>query len=258
MLGGEWGDAWLQGSRAYYAEALEQRDLSILLDCLMVDASLFGKQQALRWLMRHGLFVLLPSAFQKSLRQLVRRIHGNQVQNTYWLSPEMRETIRLRREQHRAWCINRIRVQGQRELLGFLYQAFGSQVMERLERLGATAGLEIRHPLGTHRFVQYAFSTPERLRLRGDRTKFIHVRALHGIMPQAILERKDKAVFNVVFRGHLDAMQEILTEILPLKRSTWVTQDGMRKLFQVYRSYPNLGWPLWILWSIFGCDKILK
>ncbi len=91
MLGGEWGDAWLQGSRAYYAEALAQRDLSILLDCLMVDASLFGKQQALRWLMRHGLFVLLPSAFQELLRQLVRRMRGNGIRDTYWLSPEMRK-----------------------------------------------------------------------------------------------------------------------------------------------------------------------
>ncbi len=115
----------------------------------------------------------------------------------------------------------------------------------------------MRHPLGTAQFVQYAFSTPERLRLRGNRTKFIHVQALQGIIPQALLERKNKAVFNIVFRSYLDVMEKAFTEILPMQRSTWVTPDGMRKLFQVYQSGPDLGWPLWILWDIFGCDKLL-
>ncbi len=129
--------------------------------------------------------------------------------------------------------------------------------MERLERLGSSAGLEIRHPFGSSRFIQYAFSTPERLRLRGDRTKFIHVQALEGIMPRALLERKNKAVFDVVFRSHLDMMEKEFTEILPKQRSAWLTSDGMCKLFRVYQSNPHLGWPLWILWGIFGCDRVL-
>lgn len=190
MLSGEWGDAWLQGSRVYYAEALACWDLCTLFQSLAIDASLFGKRQTLYWLMRHGLFMILPPTFQELLHQLVRWIRKEGTRDTYWLSSEMQEAILLRRAANRTQYIKRIRTIGQVELLGFLYQALGIQVMERLERLSSSAGIEIRHPLGTPRFVQYAFSTPERLRLRGDRTKFIHVQAMQGIMPQAILKRK--------------------------------------------------------------------
>ncbi|MDG4549096.1 MAG: asparagine synthase (glutamine-hydrolyzing) [Candidatus Contendobacter sp.] len=257
MLSGEWGDAWLQGSRVYYAEALACWDLCTLFQSLAIDASLFGKRQTLYWLMRHGLFMILPPTFQELLHQLVRWIRKEGTRDTYWLSSEMQEAILLRRAANRTQYIKRIRTIGQVELLGFLYQALGIQVMERLERLSSSAGIEIRHPLGTPRFVQYAFSTPERLRLRGDRTKFIHVQAMQGIMPQAILKRKNKAVFDVVFRHHLDKMEKDFTGILPRQRSTWVTSDGMCKLFLVYQSDPHLGWPLWTLWGIFGCNKIL-
>lgn len=253
-LGGLGGDQWLQGSRAYYAEALAQVHLRTLYDCLKTDATAFGTRQAVSWLIRQGFFLLLPVALQEGLRRLVRRGRGSGTSNAcYWLSPRMGEVIRMRRERIPPPHHRRVRSVGQRALLETLYDAYDAQAMEDLDCMGAHCGIEMRHPLHDAKLVQYAFSLPERLRLRGDRTKYIHVQALKNLLPKRILERKSKAEFSIVLREHLDRMQAILTETIPDERSTWVDRDGMARLFRVYRDNSQAGMPKWILWSIYGC-----
>jgi len=129
---------------------------------------------------------------------------------------------------------------------------------EEAERLYSGFALEVRRPLHTSEFVQFAFATPERLRLHGDRDKFIHVQAMRGFMPQMILERKVKAEFSVIFRDQLDRMKGLLTETIPCEHPEWVTQAGMIQLFQTYENNPRAGWPLWILWSIYGCHTVMN
>ena len=257
-LTGEGGDEWLGGSRAYYAEELAQRHWAALYDCFSRDASVFGGQQAIGWLIRHGCFPLLPLPLQKGLRRLVRAIRGSSTRDAcYWLSPRMLKAISLRRGRSLALHDQRMRSFGQRQLLDFLRDAFSAQIMERVEREGAYCGVETRDPLRNPRIVQYAFSTPARLCLRGDWTKAVHRHALRELMPAAVLERKSKAEFSSTFRAHLDRMQEAMTRRIPRVRPDWVDPDGMARLFRAYQGNLQLDWPTWILWSIYACDKSL-
>ncbi|MDQ1315295.1 MAG: hypothetical protein QG662_1404 [Pseudomonadota bacterium] len=256
---GEWGDALLQGSREYYAEELSQGHLRTLYDCFRADAAAAGSRQASTWFARHGVFPLLPPAVQSGLRKLVRRFRGGESPETlYWLSPAMRERLLSRRQKFRPADPGKLRRRSQRELLDMLDDPFGAQVLERMERLGSRAGLEIRQPMGDPRLVQFAFSTPERLRLRGDRSKYLHVRAMQGLMPREILDRKTKAEFSSVFRGHLDAMEDRISRILPGERPGWLEQAGMARLYRVYRDNPRYGWPIWVLWGIHACDAVFN
>lgn len=69
------------------------------------------------------------------------------------------------------------------------------------------------------RFVQFAFSTPERLRLRGDRTKYIHVEFVAGLMPRRVLDRKDKAYFSFALLDDVAKMApELVGSILSADR----------------------------------------
>ena len=256
LLTGEGGDEWLQGSRRYYAEELAQRHWRALRDCFRTDAGAFGKAQATRWLLRDGVVPLLPSGLQDGLRRLAHAIHGKRSPDADWLAPGMRARLERRRRQSRAGLHRRVRNAGQRDLLACLDDAFSDQVMENAERLAARAGIELRYPLRDHRLVQFAFSTPERLRLRGDRSKYLHVQAMQGLLPPSILERTDKAGFSIVFREHLSGMRETLTSAIPARRPDWVTAEGMARLYAAYRNDPRLGWPLWSLWSVYACDTI--
>ena len=252
IMNGVGGDVWLNGSRSYYTEELANWRWNKLYNCFRADASVFGSNQAIKWFFRHGCFPLLPVSFQNKLRQQVGKLRGRTVtRDLFWLSPVMQEHIRLRKEKFSAR-------RSQYELLQNWNDAYLGIANEEGEMRYSRFGLEVRQPLNTAEFVQFAFSTPERLRLRGDSYKYIHVQALQTLMPQVIINRRTKAEFSSMFREHLDQMEEVFTVNLALERSDWITKDGINKLFEQYKDNPHLGWTLWVLWSIYGCDRFLR
>jgi asparagine synthase (glutamine-hydrolysing) len=254
-LTGESADFWLYGSRIYYAEELAERRWSSALDCFRADIAAYGIRQPIAWLIRQGLFPLLPM----QLQQLLRTVRdGCKPEPVYWLSPSMQKVLKESRDRSLPQDSGTVRRFGQQRLLEFLDNAFAAQINEGDERLAAQFGIEIRDPYSDRRFVEYAFSTPSRLRLRGDRTKYIHVRALQDLLPRLIIERKINAEFSSVFHAQLDGMQNVLTETLPGRRPDWVTADGMARLFEVFRNDPQDGVAFWVLWGIYGCDRVLR
>jgi len=252
------GDEWLSGSRTYYADELAKWHWQSLYDCFRADVSAFGVKNAAKWFIRHGCFPFLPHKFQSGLQKIVRKVRGIIEPNTYWLTPNMQDKIRLRRDKFSSERSQSVYRFSQNELFCTRNDAYLGIAREEAENRYARFGLEVRRPLHTAEFVQFAFSTPERLRLYGDIDKYIHVQALQSLMPQEILERRTKAEFSVMFREHLDHMKEVYTVTLPRKRADWITRDGMKQLYKHYQENPQLGWPLWILWSIYGCDRLLR
>lgn len=253
ILGGGGGDEWLTGSRVYYAEELAQRRWYDFWECFKADAKLFGIRQTMRLIIRYGFFTLLPATARAKVRHLVRGSRVSSPHNLYWLSAKMKNAIMLRRCQYNPLQSLNVRRVGQRELLKTLHSAFLGRAGEEGERLYASFGLEPRQPLHTPAFVQFAFSTPERLRLHGNQYKYIHVQALRNFMPLKVLERRDKSEFSVMFNRHLDNMKDTFIESLPQKRAAWATRDGLSELFQVYEK-KRTGWSQWVLWSLIGCD----
>lgn len=261
-LTGQGGDHWLQGSRAYYAEELAARRWQDLRACFDADASAFGTGRAATWLMQHGVYPRLPLG----LRDAVRRAQGRSVapadsqlaRDAFWLVPEMRDHLAERCERYRRPPARPVRTPAQHRLFRFLDDPLMAQVVERFDREGARAGLDVRHPLRSARFVEFAFATPERLRLRGSRTKFIHVQALGSLLPPSVATRKTKAEFSTVFSQHLRGMNEELTQAIPRRRPDWVSAEGMAELYRRYQQAPDAGWEQWVLWSVFGCDRVLR
>jgi asparagine synthase (glutamine-hydrolysing) len=80
-------------------------------------------------------------------------------------------------------------------------------ILTKVDRMSMAHGLETRVPLLDHRLVEFAATLPPGLVLRDGVTKSIFKRALHGLLPDAILERR-KQGFAVPlgrwFRGRLE------------------------------------------------------
>ncbi len=89
-----------------------------------------------------------------------------------------------------------------------------NDILVKLDRASMMASLEGRVPLLNNDFVEYATRLPLNLKLRGLRSKFLFKRALRGILPAHILNRRKKGFGIPIahwFRGPLrEQMQSVL------------------------------------------------
>ena len=257
ILNGIGGDEWTCGTRLYYAEELQQRHWSRLYEWFKADVDAYGPAQALRWILGYGILPLLPSRLEKLLRLARQGMNESGPDEFYWLSPAMREEVGSRRDRSSHKRDLKVRRAGQRPQLDLYHAAFRDIGREEDELLSAGLGIENRRPLDTPPLIQFALSTPERLRLRGDVMKHLHILAMRDRMPEIILDRKTKAEFSSVYRLYLDHMQVMITKKIPQDRPDWLDQEGIEQLFRTYKENPELGWPFWILWTIYGCNMLL-
>lgn len=177
----------------------------------------------------------------------------------HWLAPRLREQIRSRRTLDSKLPADKTSLAGQRALLGLLNRnSYRDLAIEETERLYAARGIEVRSPLNTAALVQFAMSMPARMRFRGNQNRFVHVRALQAVLPQAILERQDKAEFDLVFRQPLDAMGSAFFDGVAARNPDWVVRKGVARLVRAYQSNPCTGWSIWLLWGLFGCDSVTR
>ena len=259
LLTGVGGDQWLQGRRGYYEEELRQGRWQNVWQCFRADADACGWRSATGWLARFGVYPLLPEWARKTWRGL--RSAGPTPATgpgAYWLSPGAQRQLAAARERAaEAGAMAPVLRPGQRHLMNNLRYGFDTFGAELAERQGAALGLEVRHPFRTHRIVQFAFSTPERLRLRGAVNKYHHVQALRGWMPEAVVRRQDKAEFSQTFLAAIGEAEQQIERLGDHGLDGVLDPAGLRELLAAYRRAPTEGWQAWVLWNAMGCASAL-
>ena len=261
VLNGEGGDAFLEGSRLYYVEHLLQGQWKQLYQGLRRDIDANGSRQAVGWLVRYGIIEALPGPVQERLRQakriltagLGRRDNRRDLGSLYWLTAEMRRHLAERRQRSELRSRQRHCTAVHRGLLQSLTYPFSDHVIELGNRLSSMGPIERRAPMRDHRFVQFAFSTPEQLRLRGNVSKFIHRQALRDLLPDLVRERADKAEFSLALSKQLCDINLELCGPIARERRQWVMPLGVDGLYGEFRREVGHYWPAWILWSLYGC-----
>jgi asparagine synthase (glutamine-hydrolysing) len=85
-------------------------------------------------------------------------------------------------------------------LSNFLYNMMHSTSIQTLlhyeDRMAMAHGVESRVPFMDHRLVQLAFSLPSAYKVNPPVGKYVHREAMKDIIPAAIYNRKDKAIFS--------------------------------------------------------------
>ena len=259
ILTGMGGDEWLwTAHHAYYDEELAQRNWRELWRALRADAGAYGGPTALYWLMRHGVFFQLPESVKAAMRaskKQLRRLGPRQPARGYWLAPRMLELIEQRRRSPFDGHSQPARRAGQRYLLFRQYETvYDDMFREHDERMCASHGVEERNPMFNTRFIQFAFSTPDRLRRHGIVNKFIHVQAMRGLLPPEVLDRRVKADFSVVTYDHVNHWGAAFAKKLAQQWPDWVTPQGMASLWKAYESGPEPGGASWFLWCLYVAE----
>ncbi|MGH7127215.1 MAG: asparagine synthase (glutamine-hydrolyzing), partial [Planctomycetaceae bacterium] len=252
MLDGQGADELLGGYRTY----LGARLASLLRQGRLVDAQRFWKRCShlpgsgrLTLLMQCADF-LLPSHLQAPLRRLVGRGLSPKWLNMRWFhdrgvraasvnSPRSRDVLReqLRREVEELSLPHLLRYE---------------------DRNSMAFSIESRVPFLTPRLAEFLLSLPEEYLIAPDGTsKAVFRAAMRGIVPDAVLDRKDKIGFATPEREWLTALspwvQATLSDDaggrvaalnLPEAHSEWqrVTRGQRRFDFRIWRWLNVIEW----------------
>jgi asparagine synthase (glutamine-hydrolysing) len=216
VMNGTGGDEWLGAVTDWRSTALAARQWSPVLASLRQDAAQGGYGYAATEVLRWFASEVLP----EGCKQWVRYRRGLPVPAA-WLSADFNRSLHRRRPQVRKGG-------GVRSLqLAVLRDAFGQFGRELAERQAAMSGIERRQPFWDRRIVEAAFATPEWLRARDGDDKWLHRRAMEGLLPPAILERDDKADFVIMAKQQRPELTEAL-QITLARRTSWVRAERVR------------------------------
>ena len=122
-------------------------------------------------------------------------------------------------------------------------------ILVKVDRAAMAVSLETRVPLLDHHVVEFAWSLPLRLKVRGGETKWILRQLLHRYVPQALVERP-KMGFGVPvgewLRGPLRDWAEALLDERRLRSEGIFRADPIRRMWETHlKGAMNEQYRLW-------------
>ncbi len=91
-------------------------------------------------------------------------------------------------------------------------------ILVKVDRMSMATSLEARVPLLDHKMVEFAFSLPPGLKLKGKTTKYFFKEAMRGILPDSIIDRR-KEGFSIPIKNWLKKdLKDLMLEYLSEKR----------------------------------------
>lgn len=118
-------------------------------------------------------------------------------------------------------------------------------LLNRKDRMSMANGLEVRVPFADHRIVEYAWNIPIEMKYCDNREKGLLRRALVGILPKEILERKKSPYPKTHNPGYLKAVQREIKKILADPRSPlWeiIDQGKVREIVNTNGASFDVPW----------------
>jgi asparagine synthase (glutamine-hydrolysing) len=256
LISGIGGDQWLCGSRSYYSEEIRSRRWYGLWNCFSSDRQEVGSITAAWWILRHGLYPMMPDRARALIRKKItgEKLFG--IDTKAWLLPQMRKLLDERLGSAASSQALSGRTVGQRELFLTLRSAFSIFTRELEERFASSTGIELRYPFFCRDMVQFAFSTQLRWRLAGTTDKLIHRSAMDGYLPEAVRMRGDKAEFTNTFVQYSDSLTAFLGE--SDIATGWVDKKMLTNRCFGWKTSEQASIEAWLLWTLFGCTGLLE
>ena len=106
-----------------------------------------------------------------------------------------------------------------RELFYLNMTWFMTTLLERKDRMSMGASLEVRVPFADHRLVEYVWNIPWEYKMVGNQEKGILRKALQGVLPKDVLQRKKSPYPKTHNPVYSEKIQSMLKEQLKDKNS---------------------------------------
>ncbi len=106
-----------------------------------------------------------------------------------------------------------------RELFYLNIKWFMVNLLNRKDRMSMANSLEVRVPFADYRLVEYAYNIPMEMKFYGNREKGLLRRALRGILPDDVIDRKKSPYPKTHHPEYTKAVQKVMMNILEDKNS---------------------------------------
>ncbi|MBU4254220.1 MAG: asparagine synthase (glutamine-hydrolyzing) [Acidobacteria bacterium] len=141
------------------------------------------------------------------------------------------------------------------ELFLDLHSYLVDNILVKVDRMSMAASIETRVPLLDHRLVEFAFSLPGRLKLRGGATKWIFKKTMEGLVPDENIYRP-KEGFSIPIKHWLKTdLRELLLDQLSedrLRRDGRFKPEAVRSMITAhFDGRENYSHQLWALLVYF-------
>jgi asparagine synthase (glutamine-hydrolysing) len=124
----------------------------------------------------------------------------------------------------------------QRELFYLNLKWFMVTLLTRKDRMSMANSLEVRVPFADYRIVEYMFNVPKAFIFCDDREKGLLRRALKGILPEEILQRKKSPYPKTHNPAYTSAVQSMMENILNDKTSPLLQLINENKVREIVKS----------------------
>ncbi len=229
LLDGQGGDELFAGYLRHvlhYLRNLRRRPLRWAVEQAAFAASVWGRFNA-----------------ALSLREFAFRVYGYLRTGGQQVRLLRDEPDRLAHRRSRE--ITPLRLPGADSLNSYLYQTIVRDTIPGLlhyeDRNSMAYGIEARVPFLDHRLVEFALGVPAGLKIRPPETKWFMRRAVRGLLPDEVVDRRDKLGYPTPFaawlRGPLRSEIEAFLFDRVIRRE-WLDPGRVRQMWR----YHQQGW----------------
>jgi asparagine synthase (glutamine-hydrolysing) len=181
---------------------------------------------------------LIPRPMKKGLKFLLKPFRGNGIPS--WINIDYLKKEGLSERLKPGVPSLRFPTHAQQKIYDVLYYGWGTNVAQDIgERFSAIFSSENRCPFLDRRLVEFSIALPVGQRWGNEGPKAILRRAMEGILPESIKNRKDKADFTFIFDHELKERQA--NKLYELFRSSTladlgiIQKDGLQEFLENYR-----------------------
>lgn len=142
------------------------------------------------------------------------KILSNELKNTLSIKEYVEKRYRSTLEEVPRLAGDSAKQARMREIFYLNMTWFMATLLDRKDRMTMATGLEVRVPFADHRLVEYVWNIPWEMKTIGEREKGILRRAMKGILPDEILERRKSPYPKTHHPEYTRMISEKLMEIL--------------------------------------------
>jgi asparagine synthase (glutamine-hydrolysing) len=251
ILNGEGGDEWAGGNRFYYWEHIEERDWRGLAESLQLDTAAFGWRTAAGMLWRNGLAHHLPEPVIVARRRLLDAVLPMASGRARLLAPELRRELGRRHARRtRESEFRQIHNRARRAMYMVLTDPFAAIIWDQASRQSSHIGYEVRAPLYSRRYIEFSFSTPDIIKIGGNKQKVCHKSSLKNFIPNKVYERNTKAEFSISFAKYLSQREVLVPHIRTGLPESWVRAAELFSAIEGFSQATPPSSAIWQLWTI--------